>query len=244
MAGARRLGRRRARELCRRRAPLHRHRLGGRGRASTRRDRRAARLPQRRVPRDRARPLRGARWVRGRLLPLPRGCRPLAARAARGRCDRRVRGGGRRPRLRLRQGRCQVAPPRAEPLGDDRPDVSGGTARPAGSGAPRRRARDRARVASRRVVAPEAPRRRRQRRAPARLVPRAPPHSARAHALGLALRRRRWSPRSTRSTSARSRAPRSWRQPCGRTGVPSAPCSECGSSTRPFRAGPPEPSGR
>ena len=122
---------------ARRRRPLHRHRLGrGRGEPV------AASAAAGEVgfvsgaclaiPRDAWRELGG---FAERLLPLPRGRRPLAAAAAARRAARRRARARRRPRLRVRQGRRQVAAAGAQPLGDARPHLPGGAARAARAGA-------------------------------------------------------------------------------------------------------------
>ena len=75
-----------------------------------------------------------------RLLPLPRGHRPGTAPLA-DRPPRRDRAASAlRPRLRVREGRPEVALPRAQPVGDDRPHLPGKAAAAARSGADRHRA--------------------------------------------------------------------------------------------------------
>ena len=131
LAGAgRRRGRRRD-QLGRQPGPLHRHRLGRDARAAARRGAagRRGRLPLRRLPGDpAARP--GARLggFPEPLLPLPRGRRPLAAAAAARRDARDRAGGGRRPRLRVRRPRAQVALAGAQPPRLPRPRLPGAAA--------------------------------------------------------------------------------------------------------------------
>ena len=63
-------------------------------------------------------------FARG-VLHVPGGRRPLDARAAGGRPARRGAHGGRRPRIRVRQGAGEVAAARAQPLGDHLALLSG-----------------------------------------------------------------------------------------------------------------------
>ena len=92
----------------------------------------------------------------GGVLPLPRGRRPVAAAAARGRAPRGRAGRPGRPRLRVRQGAGQVAPAGAQPLGDADPHLPGGPARAARAGAAGDRAGAGPGLDRRRLVRPEA----------------------------------------------------------------------------------------
>ena len=74
-----------------------------------------------------------------RVLHVRRGPGPLAAAAAGGLGGRRRGRRGRRARLRVREGREQVVPARAQPLGDGARRLSGGAAARAAAGAARGR---------------------------------------------------------------------------------------------------------
>ena len=129
-------GRGRARrEHQRRGRALHRHRVGGRrgraGRAGGGRRPARGRVRLRRLSRDQARHVARAGRLSRELLPLPGGRRPVASPQARGRPARDRARRGRRPRLRVRQGRGEVALPGAKPLGDAPAHLPGRAARAA-----------------------------------------------------------------------------------------------------------------
>ena len=108
----------------------------------------------------------GGRLRRG-VLPLPRGRRPVASAAARGRDPGSGARRPRRPRLRVREGSGQVAPAGAKPLGDSDPNLPGRPAGGARSGARSHRAGHGADLDRRGLV-----RRRRRRRGPTWRAPR------------------------------------------------------------------------
>ncbi len=186
--GAGRDRRRPRRQHGRQPGPLHRLRLGRRPRQAAGIDR-SARGPDplRRLPGAAACELPRARRLPRALLPLPRGHRPLAAAATRGRGAGNRAGSGRRSRIRVRR-RGEDALAGTQPLVAGPSHLSGRPAGPARPGAAGDRAGADPGLDCRRLGPPEAARRPRRAPPPALDAARPAPDSERAHDLGRRLR--------------------------------------------------------